>query len=235
MNYYTYAHHKDDGTIFYIGKGCANRAYIMTRRSNKWHTVADENKNLTVTILANWGTEKEAFDHEIFLIETFKQMGIPIVNMSRGGEGASGVIPSAETRRKMSLVHKGKTKSAEARAKMSASAKGVKKSPEHIEKIRQNKIGTKANANQLAALNAHRHLAYTPEASANKSASLKGRDMSSWSYKIGDANRGKKATVEARANMSAAAKGRKQSPEQIAKRMVSRLATLKAKKELKNA
>jgi len=235
MIYYTYAHHKPDGSIFYIGKGRDARAYAKTGRSIHWNNTAKKYKDFTVTILAKWPTEKEAFEHEIFLIETFKLMSVSIVNLSKGGEGASGVVPSAETRKKMSVASKGRRKSEETKAKMSAAAKGVKKSTEHLEKMRQQNLGKKANEKQLAALTAHRHLAYTPEAQANKSAALKGRDVSSWIHKVADANRGKKASVEARANMSAAGKGRKQSAEQIAKRMISRLATLKAKKELKNA
>jgi len=235
MNYYTYAHYKPDGYIFYIGKGKGARAYEKRGRSKYWNNVIKKYNGFTVEILARWPTEVEAFEHEIFLIKTFRLMGENIVNMSNGGEGASGVIASSETRKKMSVAGKGRLKSEETKAKMSAAATGKKKTPEHLEKIRQRKLGTKATEKQLAALNTYRHLAYTPEAQAKKSAALKGRDMSGWAYKIADANRGKKATEEAKANMSAAGKGRKQTPEQVAKRMASKKATLAAKKGLQHA
>lgn len=41
-------------------------------------------------ILGRWNTEQEAFDHEIFLIDTIKKMGIPLVNIAEGGLGSTG-------------------------------------------------------------------------------------------------------------------------------------------------
>ena len=49
-----------------------------------------------------------------------------------------------------------------------------------------------------------------------------------WMFGRTPANKGKSASDEARAKMSASGKGRKQTPEQIAKRVASRRATLAA-------
>lgn len=121
-----------------------------------------------------------------------------------------------------------KPKSEDTRAKMSAAAKGKKKSPEAVEKTRKALTGRSATGKSLEALHAHRHLAWTPEAQEKKSAALKGRDVSSWIHKTAEKLRGRKLSEETKAKLSAAKKGRKQTPEQIAKRVAARKATLAA-------
>jgi hypothetical protein len=88
--FYTYAHYKPDNSVFYIGKGQRNRAFDKTSRSKKWKAVVAQEGDHKVEILARWPTEQEAFEHEIFLIDCFKQMGASLVNVSKGGYGASG-------------------------------------------------------------------------------------------------------------------------------------------------
>ena len=114
-----------------------------------------------------------------------------------------------------------KPKSEETKAKMSAAAKGKKKSPEHIENIRKALTGKKATGKSLEALHAHRHLAWTQEAQEKKSLKTKGVPRP---Y----AKNSKPPSVEACIAGGKAGKGRKQTPEQIAKRVAARRATLAA-------
>ena len=114
-----------------------------------------------------------------------------------------------------------KPKSEETKSKMSLAAKGKKKSPETVEKMRKALTGKKATGKSLEALHAHRHLAWSAEAQAKKSAKTKGVPRS---Y----AKNSKPPSVEACASGGRANKGRKQTPEQIAKRVASRRATLAA-------
>jgi hypothetical protein len=116
---------------------------------------------------------------------------------------------------------KGIPKTEEQRAKMSAAALGKKKSPEAVEKTRQANLGRKPNEAQLAALHANRQFAWTPEAQAKKSAKTKGVPRP---Y----AKNSKPPSREACIAGGKKAKGRKQTPEQIAKRVASRKATLAA-------
>jgi hypothetical protein len=90
MMFYTYAHYKPDNSVFYIGKGKCNRAFDKISRSKKWKAVVAQEGDYKVEVLAKWETEKEAFEHEIFLIDCFRQMGAQLVNVSKGGHGASG-------------------------------------------------------------------------------------------------------------------------------------------------
>ena len=112
-----------------------------------------------------------------------------------------------------------KPKSEETKAKMSAAAKGKKKSPEAIEKVRQALIGKKASEKSLAALHAHRHLSWTPEAQEKKSQKTKGVSRP---Y----AKNSKPPSIDACVLGGKAGKGRKQTSEQIAKRVAARRATL---------
>lgn len=99
--FYTYAHYKPDGKLFYIGKGAKNRAYDMKMRNVYWKNVVAKYGNPTVEILANWKTEEEALDHEKLLISSFKDMGFKLVNLTDGGEGVSGYKHTQEAIQKM--------------------------------------------------------------------------------------------------------------------------------------
>lgn len=118
--FYTYAHTKPDGTIFYIGKGYGRRAWKTYGRNKHWKAIVEKYKNFNVKILANWKTEKEAFQHEILLIDCFKQLNYSLANKTNGGEGSSGYkhlektklkmkhVTSDETKQKISIARKGK-------------------------------------------------------------------------------------------------------------------------------
>jgi hypothetical protein len=102
--FYTYMHTRNDtGKPFYIGKGRWNRAWDQrrARRGAHWSSIANKHGH-TVHILAHWPTEREAFDHERFLIESFCSMGYSLANKTNGGEGASGHKWSQESRAMLS-------------------------------------------------------------------------------------------------------------------------------------
>ena len=94
--FYTYAHTKPDGTIFYIGKGHGRRAWSSKSRNKHWKHIVAKYKNYSVQILANWDTEEEAFNHEILLISCFKDLNFNLANCTNGGEGTCGFKWSKE-------------------------------------------------------------------------------------------------------------------------------------------
>lgn len=69
-------------------------------------------------------SKEETDKAERFWIAEYRCRGKAEYNIANGGEGASGVHHSEETRRKISEVHKGKKVSEETRRKMSEAAKG---------------------------------------------------------------------------------------------------------------
>ena len=96
--FYTYIHKKaSDGSVFYVGKGTGLRAWKPQDRSDWWKKTSDKH-GFSVEICAEWKTEQEAFDHERFLIWCFKDMGVQLVNLTDGGDGASGYRHTNETR-----------------------------------------------------------------------------------------------------------------------------------------
>lgn len=126
--FYTYAYLRKDRTPYYIGKGCGYRITHPGRRIRKPPT-----KDRIIFLKQNL-TEEEAFKHEKYMIAVFgrKNNGTGILrNLTDGGEGSSGYVPTQETRDKISLANKGKTpwnkgvpRSEETKQKQSKSMKG---------------------------------------------------------------------------------------------------------------
>jgi hypothetical protein len=132
--FYTYAHiNKVTNKIFYIGKGSKNRYKSIHRRSKHWNSIV-EKYGFTAEILANWNTEKEAFEHEKVLIACFKDLGYVLANKTDGGEGTASDkirqsalkrpkrVLSEETKKKIGLAQLGKKRSQEAKNNMKIAA-----------------------------------------------------------------------------------------------------------------
>ena len=156
-------------------------------------------------------TEQEALELEVMLIKKIgRKPNGPLVNLTDGGDGVSGLKFSIEARTKISIAHKGKVITMEQRAKMgrpmtdarrallSAANKGKVVSQETRDKIRKARLGVKRPDISLSQL-------------------------------------GRKFSPETKAKMRAAKLGKAQSPEHRAKRMASFLATCEKKKVKKAA
>lgn len=136
--FYTYAYLRENGVPYYIGKGKGNRAYGRHRKNIK--VPKDESR---ILILKKDLTEAEAFKHEVYMIAVFgrKDLGTGVlVNMTNGGEGASGAVRSPGTRQRMSnsmLGLKRKPFSGEGRENMAKAKRGVPLTPEHAEAVRR--------------------------------------------------------------------------------------------------
>ncbi len=139
--FYTYAHYKPEGGLFYIGKGAGRRAYNMQDRNVYWKNIVAKHGNPNVEILAHWDTDEEALDHEVLLISCFKDMGYKLANLTDGGEGVSGYKHTEEALQKMrgrtGEKHPmfGKPKSAEIKLKISQAKVGKKQTEEFKKKI----------------------------------------------------------------------------------------------------
>ena len=100
-----YLHRKaTDGTIFYVGMGEQDRAY-NTHSRNKWWTNVYKKHDRVVDIVAKDLSIDDAYELEVFLISEIgrKDLGLGnLVNLDDGGKGATGHIPTASARRKLS-------------------------------------------------------------------------------------------------------------------------------------
>jgi hypothetical protein len=137
-NYYTYAYLREDGTPYYIGKGKGKRIHQKCRRLFNLPP-----KERRIFLKKNL-TEEEAFKHEIYMIAVLgrKDLGTGILNnFTNGGEGASGLKCSEETKRKLSESHKGITHTEETKRKLSESHKGITPSEESRKKMSESRKG----------------------------------------------------------------------------------------------
>lgn len=108
MSYFIYSHIRNDNNkIFYIGKGNKKRPYDIYNRNRYWHHVVNKH-GFTVQIIAEHEKEEDAYKHEKELIAYHKSIGSPLVNLTDGGEGASGMPKSEETKAKISKANKGR-------------------------------------------------------------------------------------------------------------------------------
>ena len=119
---------------YYIGKGCKDRAFAGRRR------IAPLPARKEYVVFIQEGlTEEEAFDLEKYCIAFYGRIsnGTGILrNFTDGGEGASGMRASQETRKKLSEIRRGrlgesssfwgKKHSNDAKRKMSESKQGEK-------------------------------------------------------------------------------------------------------------
>lgn len=94
MKYYTYLHmSKLTGKVFYIGKGSGDRLKSKTGRSSEWNKITKE-EGYEAILLSYWESEKDAFIHEEFLISCFRDSGVGLTNIHKGGSFHKGLVPS---------------------------------------------------------------------------------------------------------------------------------------------
>jgi len=142
---YVYRHVRlDKNEPFYIGISSDSdykRANSKLYRNNHWEGIVN-NTEYRVDILFDEIDLEEAKKKEIEFISIYGRSDLgrgTLCNLTDGGEGAFGCIPTKEARRKMSETRKGrKMHSEETRLKISKSMTGKKKPPrskEHLRKL----------------------------------------------------------------------------------------------------
>lgn len=144
-DYYVYQHvRKDNGEIFYIGKGCNDRAFSKANRSNWWKRIVEKSGGYEVTFIAKDVDEEFAFLVEIERIDQLRKIGANICNISSGGDGVT-CERWQEWKDKIGAAHKGKVISKETREKISISVKksGYRHPKDVIERIRCSNLGKK--------------------------------------------------------------------------------------------
>jgi len=154
MQFCTYAHYKPDNSIFYIGKGSHKRAYSPAGRNVVWNRIVKKHGEFKVEILAQWPTEQEAFEHEIFLIDTFQKMGYQLANIAKGGMGSTGFRHTNEHKANLSLQMKANNPMAnvELREKQKMAVQSAMQRPDVKRKQSANRIGMKFSESHIESL-----------------------------------------------------------------------------------
>jgi len=110
------------------------------------NSVQSAGGEIVATVLEFGLSWEESCEREIFYIAKHKSEGHPLTNLTDGGEGVLGWIPSKETRDKISAGNLGKIHSAEHRAKIGVANRGKIVSAESREKNRVAHMGIKLSA-----------------------------------------------------------------------------------------
>lgn len=133
--FYVYLHkRKDNNQIFYVGKGKLGRHLSKSGRNKKWLEIV-ETFGYFSQIVYFTQIESLAFEMEFFLIQELRHSGVFLCNLSAGGQGASGVIHTDETKKKFRDAKIGR-----------------KQSPDHAEKSRKAKLGKKQPSHAVESL-----------------------------------------------------------------------------------
>ena len=250
-DFYVYAWLRPCGEPFYIGKGRGKRAGAIKSSNQIFVRIVDKIKAAgevpSVIKIAENLSESEAFEVEKAYIKKYGRRnnftGV-LANLTDGGEGQSGWIPSLETRAKISSAHKGRKLSEEHKAKIKSSGAGRVVSEQTRQKLSDAFTGRVVTAEHRARISAahigkslsEEHKAKisansgsrSEDARRRMSESRTGRTHSAETkIKIGDAHRGKVYSEETRAKIGAASLGRKHTKE-TRERMSERASNISA-------
>jgi hypothetical protein len=134
QDFYVYEHRrKDTGAVFYVGKGRKCRASNKSNRGKYWSNVCKGAGGFTISYPVKEVDEELALLAEMELIDAYRQMGVRIVNITDGGEGTTGWVPTEETKRKIGNANKHTPKASGERHGMY----GKKHSEESLAKMRE--------------------------------------------------------------------------------------------------
>lgn len=128
-----------DGSPFYVGKGKRNRwrqVSPKSRNNQRFHRIIAKANRLGLEVpvikVREGLTNEQACEIEIALIAAVgRGQNGPLVNLTDGGDGKTGYVPSAETCQKIRIANTGHKASLETKALMSAQRKNVPKTPAH--------------------------------------------------------------------------------------------------------
>jgi NUMOD3 motif len=200
-------------TVRYVGKTVDLHSRYLTHLC--------PNKNKRSTHKAKWVASLLRLDQRPVMVELecvqpggdwveaerrwiayYRELGFNLTNHTLGGEGATGAVRSADTRRKIGDAHRGRVVSDGTKAKISASNTGKQRTAEVRARQGESSRGRKHSPESIAkTAESHRGRKRSPETCERISASL----------------RGKKRTDEVRLAMSESRRGRKRSPESVEK------------------
>ena len=124
--FYVYQHKEaDTGRVFYIGRGTGKRwKQSGSKRNEYWHRIVKKHGGFIAEKIYEGITSDRANDLEVMLILAYGRENL--CNLTDGGKGASGYIPTKEWRDHMSKKMSGRIRSKEWCENISISKRGDK-------------------------------------------------------------------------------------------------------------
>jgi hypothetical protein len=182
-DFYVYVLFRTDGSPCYVGKGCGDRWLNHERKKCENPRLAriislSDRELPKIKIREGLSNDDACALERLFISAIGRGRKGPLVNMSDGGEGATGAKMAEETRLKISRANKGRKFTPEHRARIGearrtfharrkAEGNPVKLSTEHRESIRRGKVGKKMSDTARAAMSsAKKGKPVSPEAIA---------------------------------------------------------------------
>lgn len=215
------------GYVFYIGKGYGQRIDEHERRikagtkrkgdnpykENVIKKIWDAGEEIVKEKIAYFAKHEEALELEVALIFLMRPYG-HLTNLTDGGDGAWGYIPTEETRRYMSQVNKGRKRSEETRQRIREAQRVLRLDEEWVQRNRE--AVRKASQTEEWRQNQREAQKASEAGKANvakMNAAKKGVPLSEeHRRKVGEAGKGRVFSEEHRRRLSEAAKGRKRAP-----------------------
>jgi hypothetical protein len=136
-NFYIYIHRKlKTNEIFYIGKGCKNRAWDRSGRNNIWHNIVKKHGYKVEILLKNLSEEESLIQERLGQMELEPKANIAKCGYKGGLFGRNHTEKTKQKIRKKRYVQDcprtGKKHSKETKEKMSQKRKGI--SAKHLSK-----------------------------------------------------------------------------------------------------
>lgn len=107
-----------------------------TRKSNWILSLRRKGLRPFIEIVNFCYSKSESDECEIGYIKFLRSIGVKLTNLTNGGEGTFGYVPSKETLKKLSDSHKGHIQSQETKDKRAVALTGKKRSEEYKNKMR---------------------------------------------------------------------------------------------------
>ncbi len=162
MDYYVYVLFRWNGLPFYVGRGRGRRItnhlwYAQSGRKTHCANIIREilrsgQKEFPKLKVAEGLSQAKARDYEIAWIAAIGREinGGLLVNLTDGGDGQCGYIPSLEARAKNGAAHRGKKRSPQAKANIIAGLTGRTMLPQHKAKQAAARIGKSSTSETRA-------------------------------------------------------------------------------------
>lgn len=174
--FYIYVQCRPSGEPFNVGKGQGKRAYDFKHNRNRhFKNIVKKHRAANIIVhVRNCKSEKQAHQHEIWMIAYGRSQGWQLCNQTDGGEGMSGYVHTDKARAKNRIASRTAWASSTYRTRHSIAMKVAYTAPEYHERVSASQKVVWASPEYCAKMSVIRKVGMaSPEARAKNSAAQK--------------------------------------------------------------